>query len=301
VALTGIFKVPSSTLLCPALLFDFELEVPTMSRKLTLCFTTMTSLVLASATAMAQDPYAQPAPYGAPPPAGYAAPAPAPYGAPPPAGYAAPAPGYAAPPPGYAAPAPYGAPPAYAAPAYQVPGSHQHDGFFLRLTLGPGYLHNSASYQGQTIKLSGVGGTFGVAAGGVISPNLVIYGEAIGTTVTDPSYDEGSGSVTANDTTLSTVGIGPGIAYYLDGNAYLSATLALTKMSWSYDSYGYSTSYDTDWGFGGSLSGGKEWWVSDNWGLGVAGQLMLASMKDQEVDARWTSIAVSVLFSATYN
>ncbi len=261
-----------------------------MSRKLTLCLTTMTSLVLASATAMAQDPYAQPAPYGAPPPAA----APAPYGAPPPAGYAAPAPApYGAPPPGYAAP--YGTPTAYAAPV--APGYHQHDGFFLRLTLGPGYLYNSASQGGSTLKVSGVGGTFGIAAGGAIAPNVVVYGEAIGTTVSDPTVDLDGQSATADGTTVSTVGIGPGIAYYLDGNAYLSATLAMTKMSVSND---YSSA-DTEWGFGASLSGGTEWWVSDNWGVGVVGQLMLASMKESGADYRWTSVCASLLFSASYN
>jgi hypothetical protein len=299
VALTGIFKVPSSTLLCPALPFDFELEVPTMSRKLTLCFTTMTSLVLASATAMAQDPYAQPAPYGAPPPAGYAAPAPAPYGAPPPAGYAAPAPGYAAPAPGYAAPAPYGAPAAYAAPAYQAPGFHEHDGFYLRLLIGPGYLYNTASYQGETASIKGVGGTFSVAAGGIVSRNLAIFGEITGTSVSNPTVEAGGYSGTADGSTMTFMGLGPGLAYYLDGNAYLSGTLLLAKLSSSNENS--NTTGESDWGFGGALAGGKEWWVSDNWGVGVAGQLALSSIKEKNADYSWTSLAISLLFTATYN
>lgn len=271
-----------------------------MSRKLTLCFTTMTSLVLASATAMAQDPnagYPQPAPYGAPPPAGYAAPAP--YGAPPPAGYAQPAPGYAAPAPGYAAPPAYGAPAAYAAPAYQPPGFHDHDGFYLRLLIGPGYLYSSASYEGESISVKGVGGTFSIAAGGIVSRNLAIFGEVTGTSISDPTVDEGGDSGTADGYTMTLVGLGPGLAYYLGGNAYLSATLLLSKLSVSADDSDQTA--ETDWGFGGALAGGKEWWVSDNWGLGIAGQLSLNSIKEKDVDYRWTSIAVSLLFTATYN
>ena len=46
--------------------------------------------------------------------------------------------------------------------------------------------------------------------------------------------------------------------------------------------------------------------MSDNWGLGLAGQVMFASMKAKEgVDMTnlptWTSASFSLLFSATYN
>lgn len=46
---------------------------------------------------------------------------------------------------------------------------------------------------------------------------------------------------------------------------------------------------------------GKEWWVSDNWGLGVAANFMVGSMKDKDYDTRWTGLSTSILFSATYN
>jgi hypothetical protein len=46
---------------------------------------------------------------------------------------------------------------------------------------------------------------------------------------------------------------------------------------------------------------GKEWWVSDDWGLGVAAQLLLGSAKDPYSDAHWTSRGVAVMFSSTYN
>ena len=47
---------------------------------------------------------------------------------------------------------------------------------------------------------------------------------------------------------------------------------------------------------------GKEWWVSRNWGLGIAGGLFTASLKDKNVPGlTWSAGAASLLFSATYN
>jgi len=46
---------------------------------------------------------------------------------------------------------------------------------------------------------------------------------------------------------------------------------------------------------------GKDWWVSENWGLGAAAQLLLGSAKDRNADANWSTAAVALMFTATYN
>ncbi len=185
-----------------------------------------------------------------------------------------------------------------------APGYHEHDGMYLRVLLGLGYLHSSTSYAGDSVKWSGVGGTFGFALGGVIAHNLVIYGEILGTSVSDPTETFNGTSSTLTGLTATMAGIGPGVAYYLDGNMYVSGTLLLTKLSLSYSdtsSSGSTTLASTNWGFGGALTFGKEWWVSRDWGLGASGQFLAASMKDTGASNRWTGISASVLFSATYN
>jgi len=213
------------------------------------------------------------------------------------------------PPPGYYPPPPASAPVAYSPQAYPrqayaqpaMPGYQQHDGFYLRALVGLGYLHASASYNGQSITESGPGVTLGIALGGVVAPNLVLYGEFLGTMVTDPHYDDGTSSGTYNGVTETLASIGPGLAYYLDGNMYLSGTLLLSKISYS-DSNDSSNAVDgTNFGVGLGLTFGKEWWVTYDWGLGLAGQLSMSSMKDAHVDARWTGITAALLFSATYN
>jgi hypothetical protein len=214
-------------------------------------------------------------------------------------GYYGPAYGPPAPPPpqrGY-----YAAP----RPAYYGYG-HSHDGFFLRLTAGLGYMTASETYGGATDTYSGVGATFGAAFGGAIAPNLILFGEFLGTSVADPAYDVsgsggGSGSM-SGDMTL--FGFGPGIAYYIEPiNLYLSGTLAFSQVSFTDSSYGNYATSDTNWGVGASFVVGKEWWVARDWGIGLAGQLHLASMSDnvQGYDTRMTAAAFSLLFSATYN
>lgn len=207
-------------------------------------------------------------------------------------GYYGPAYGPPAPPPqrGY-----------YAAPRSYYYG-HTHDGFFMRLTAGFGYVSASETYGGATDTYSGMGATFGAAFGGSIAPNLILFGEFLGTSVPDPNFElSGPTGYTANfsgDMTL--FGFGPGVAYYIEPiNLYLSGTLAFSEISISnYDNNG---SLDTNLGFGMSLAVGKEWWVARDWGIGLAGQLHLASMRDSGADTRMTAAAFSLLFSATFN
>lgn len=225
----------------------------------------------------------------------------------PPPGYAR-SPGYY-PPPGYAPPPGYYPPPGYT-PYYSQqalvlpPGHHLHDGFYMRLTMGLGILNAKYSQNGQDTTISGGGLAMAFALGGAVTPNLILFGEVIVTGAMDASQDN-------NDTyqqygeNVTLLGIGPGVAYYLEpSNIYFSGTLAFSQVSASRvtSSSDSNDSADlTDLGVGASFMFGKEWWVSHDWGLGVAGLVHLASMKMKYVDSRMTATAISVLFSATFN
>jgi len=253
--------------------------------------------------APATPPPAEPAPAAAQPvapaPGYYSPPA---YAYPPPAAYAPP-PGYYYPPqqPGYyPPPAPAYYPPQ---PIGPPPGYHTHDGFFLRLNSGIGIMHAKYSYAGYDTTISGGGMALSFAMGGAITPNLVIYGEFMATGAFDPTIKTGSSSSgMSGDVTLT--GFGPGVAYYLEpANLYFSGTMAFSQVTVNYDDgTSDSNSRDlTDRGFGMAVTVGKEWWVSQNWGLGVAALLHVASMKVKSVDTRMTAEGISILFSATYN
>jgi hypothetical protein len=204
-------------------------------------------------------------------------------------------PAYGPPPP---PPPRYNAPPRYGAVPYY---SHSHDGLFVRFTLGAGYLSASENDGQGTLNYSGIGLTGSGALGGTIAPNLVLFGEIVGTSVVnaEQTYEGRSEGLSGLDLVL--YGFGPGIAYYIEpANVYLSGTLAFSKISFS-DTYSEYKISDTNLGLGGSFMVGKEWWIGRGLGLGVAGQLHVAGMTDPYYNTRMTATAFSVVCSATFN
>jgi hypothetical protein len=227
--------------------------------------------------------------------------------APPPvSAYAAP-PAYASPP-AYAPPPGYGAAPAYA-PAAAAPvaavastaGFHQHDGFFARGHFGIGATSLSSSRGGVKTTLSGGGVAMGGAVGGVVAHDLILYGAFFATDVGNPNLEVGGTSTPTNVGEIGFGGFGPGVAYYFEPlNLYLSGTLGLCAFhvrDGSGDRLGSSKT-----GLAFELAVGKEWWVSHDWGLGIAADVVGGSMKDQDDPTlTWSAGALSLLFSATYN
>jgi hypothetical protein len=251
-------------------------------------------------------PAPQPPPPGYPPP-GYPAPPPG-YPAPPP-GYPAPPPGYPPPPPGYPAQAGYPAVQQYPqlGATTRDPGAEKHDGFYLRLMLGPGYTRMGASAAGTDMTVSGIGAGFNVAVGGAISENLALYGDIIVNSAANPEQKVGATSRELTDRTAAAQGIGVGAAYLImPVNAFIGGSLVLARFSLDDTSGEESrTLAESDTGFGLNLVGGKEWWVSDNWGVGVAGQFFGARVPDKEEimgsKPTWWLFGFSVAFTATFN
>jgi hypothetical protein len=266
--------------------------------------------------APAYPPAAYPPPSGYPPVA-YPPASNLPPGYQPPPGYAPPGypqPGYppVGAPPGYAngvAPAPYPYPYpypyGYQAPAHP-PGFQTHDGTYLRMQIGAGWTGLSTSSQGSSVDFKGGGASFAFALGLSVTPHLVVYLEGLEASSSNPDITVGgmaSGSVDGDGNVL---GVGPGLAYYFGTtNIFLAGTLLAAKAELTDHNSNAITS--SKWGVGWEGLVGKEWWVSDNWGLGVSGQLIVASMKGKDPVAfdatipSWTALSLAVLFSATYN
>ena len=225
---------------------------------------------------------------------------------PPPSEPVAPPPVYEAPPPPPRRPAGKTHPPP---PRYEVrpnsdPGYHVHDGFFLRMAIGGGW--QSASIGGDTT-VSGAGGIFNLAAGGAINPNFAVHAEVFGMITPSPKVEvSGSGSGTWKNTDFIHVGIGPGFTYYaMPSNIYLSATIAMAKyrMVTRNGSNTSDTTYDSDLGWAVKGALGKEWWVSPNWGLGLAGQFTWVVVPSDSTlsSGKTTGPVIGLVFSATYN
>jgi hypothetical protein len=182
----------------------------------------------------------------------------------------------------------------------QKHGVHMHDGFFLRLAPGIGSMSASEEVGSNKLEVSGVGGLFNFAIGGAITENFIIHFDASSVSVKDPTIKVNGTSVSTKDTTVSTTLIGGGFTYYFPSNAYMTAAVGQSEAKVKSN----GTEETSDKGFGVNIMLGKEWWVSDNWGLGIAGQFLYTSCpvnagSNTKVDYNTTSFGV--LFSATYN
>lgn len=174
-----------------------------------------------------------------------------------------------------------------------------HRGFFLRMHLGGGYLTSSATDSGNALNVKGGAGSFSIAAGGAVARDLHLYGELVDSVASSPTFSVNGTSGSGNNANYGLVGIGPGVNYYfMPVNAYLSGSLLLARLTASNN----GSSSNSDWGLAGKIQLGKEWWVSQDWGLGVAGMLLAGSNPaGGGSTATFTTWSGAVLFSATYN
>jgi hypothetical protein len=161
------------------------------------------------------------------------------------------------------------------------PNLHRHVGTYVRFDGGLGYSSTSFKLDRgvglEDVTFSGVAIAFGGSVGGAVSENLILGGRFFLVAAPNPSVSISGLSGTSQDTTLSTIGLGPELTYYfMPANVYLSATVALTRQVLTYQ----NTSGNSDLGFGFQAGVGKQWWLGPTWSLGVGGQFTFSSNSD---------------------
>lgn len=174
---------------------------------------------------------------------------------------------------------------------------HTHDGFYAGVRLGVGWLKISNTFD---MTLSGWGQPFALSAGFAVTGNLILFGEFFGAQVRAPTVNSGWGLVD-----FDLMGLGPGVRYYLmPSNVFASCSLLVSELSYRDENpldSRYGTSFVSSRGLTGRLSLGKELWISSNWGLGIAGELLLGRMGEPDGDGSWTARGLSVIASASFN
>jgi len=178
-----------------------------------------------------------------------------------------------------------------------------HDGFFLRLSAGGGYGETEIDASGvpflpgDNLKLSGATGDINLAIGGALKENFLLHGTIWGWAVSGPDVESGGVTETV-DANLTMSGVGIGFTWYvMPVNVYFSPSVGLANLSVERD----NVTVSTDAGFGLDLTVGKEWWVSDGWGLGLAGGFSWHAVGDGTVDEVWSGPGLGLRFSATMN
>ena len=160
--------------------------------------------------------------------------------------------------------------------AFAVSAPRTHDGFFLNATMGFGYSNFSDELEKglATVECKGFSyeGTFKI--GGAVVQNVILHA-TIGLDVlfADLKGKEKGYGETAS---LSHDGfnifmLGGGLTYYFPGatNAYISASVGATDFSITVKGHDYDI-LDIDSGLGFNITIGKEWWMNNELGLGVA-------------------------------
>lgn len=175
----------------------------------------------------------------------------------------------------------------------------RHDGgFFLRLAPGGGYSRTAIDELGDRFALKGPSGSFDVAIGAVVKENFAIHATLGAWAVVDPTFEFDGLEETATDTSIAMSMFGGGFTYYFGpSNVYLTASVGASVLSFEIE--GDRETSDT--GIAVDVGLGKEWWVSDGWGLGASGTVGYHSVPPGDATSNFKGPSFAVRFSATFN
>lgn len=190
-----------------------------------------------------------------------------------------------------------------------------HDGFFLQFNIGPSgqsWLLEDPAPVIDELTVTGRGAQFDFSIGGAVTENIVLFGVLSANTVLGPTLTLRGGNIAAGDTSgddvsASTVGFGGGVAYYfMPAHVYVSAAVLSVQMQIAEDAQDRNNDDDreeraSELGTGVQIRVGKEWWVSEEWSLGVAASYLRASIPEKDLSNDWAVNNFALTFTATYN
>ena len=197
----------------------------------------------------------------------------------------------------------------------QKAGARLHDGFYLSISPGIAFGESRADLteaggSWDNITYSGPGGILDLKIGGALTPNLILSGDFISRSVRGPKAETVGGAEDLDDDVVLTDGtLGVGLTYYvMPANLFLSGTIGVGRfvLTNPTDDDDDDEQIETNPGFSLHAKIGKEWWVSDNWGLGVAaGYGWMGAERDEDSDAdfngKYASHKFYLLFNTTFN
>ena len=168
--------------------------------------------------------------------------------------------------------------------------------------------HSWQTYQlamkEETDNKAGLATDIDVKLGGNVSYNTLLHLTLAGTTKTGTTNygdDRDYQNIRVN---MALFGLGA--THYFENNIFITASCGISQFHANDDIAVFSaivqsnTSQDINTGFGFQVGGGKEWWVSDNWGIGASAAL-LYGFASNLADARESSLGITLRLSATWN
>lgn len=187
-----------------------------------------------------------------------------------------------------------------------------HDGFYLNFAMGFGFqgfdYKGTGEYRGNDlkVKVDGDGGSFefDMKIGGRILPYTVLHA-----TINQVHYlsdlrfkaeYRGEKISSSSESGEAMILYGIGVTYYIAPyNFFVSTSLGPVKFALT-DKEGVIDG-TSDFGFGFQLAAGKEWWVSENWGIGAMAALTYGAADDKDGHGEMSACAFNFMFTATFN
>lgn len=172
-----------------------------------------------------------------------------------------------------------------------------HDGFYLHLNAGLGYLSTTAEYGGSEVSYSGVTIPSALYLGGTVGP-VAIGGGFFADYAFSPSAEMNGRSSELEDVSLTLIGLGVFADYYVDphGGLHFQPFVGWGGLDASVN--GNSGGSDPT-GLVLALGAGYDWWVADEWSIGAMARIAYAPLSIDDVS--YTTIAPALLATFTYH
>ncbi|HKU45173.1 MAG TPA: hypothetical protein VJR89_43735 [Polyangiales bacterium] len=181
--------------------------------------------------------------------------------------------------------------------------ARRHLGFSLRVSIGAGFAWANHELRKDEAKISGPNALISVDAGGTPIENLIVFGRFGGFALSSAHTSDNADASTAFFGL-----IGAGARYhFMPYDWYTSAAIELALVSVA---NAIGDSQKAGPGFGFELEAGKNWWAGsyrDRWTVGLGLRFAYARSGSTETQGSdrsrepWTGLALSLVFSASYN
>ncbi len=181
--------------------------------------------------------------------------------------------------------------------------AHEHEGFYLQMTFGGGYLTTSAKIEERESSIYGGAINGSIWIGGSLVPGFVLGGGLLGAVAIAPSQKFKLNGQTVDtrssgtDTSLQLQMIGLVGDYYPNPSKGLHFQGMLGYAVMSLNVNGASSFSPSGVGVVGGV--GYDFWVSEEWSIGVLGRFAYVAAKYQ--DESWPTLAPALVASFTYN
>lgn len=191
-----------------------------------------------------------------------------------------------------------------------------HDGFYLRLSLGLQMAGLDRNVEGEGAvagfetdsKVKGGGGTSELSLGGTPATGLVLGGSILLGNVVKPVIEREDLEDLELDGPLQFAMWGFLIDYYIDKNSgfHFSGTVGGAVIGAPLPKEN-PFEYIGGWGWAIALATGYDWWIANQWSLGILGRLILAGVTGEDTEegikAEENSgyLSFGLLFTAVYH